>query len=42
MHIGFWWETQKAADHWEDQDVRDDTVIPILEKENNLLWSALI
>jgi hypothetical protein len=21
MHIGYWWESQKVWDHWEDQDV---------------------
>jgi hypothetical protein len=20
MHIGYWWESQKEGDHWEDQD----------------------
>jgi hypothetical protein len=21
MHRGYWWESQKVRDHWEDQDV---------------------
>jgi hypothetical protein len=21
MHIGYWWESQKKRDRWEDQDV---------------------
>jgi hypothetical protein len=20
MHIGYWWESRKEGDHWEDQD----------------------
>jgi hypothetical protein len=27
MHIGYWWESQKAIDHWEDQDVGGWTIL---------------
>jgi hypothetical protein len=31
MHIGFWWESQKEEDHYEDVEV-DGRVIWILDK----------
>jgi hypothetical protein len=27
MHIGYWWETQKERDHYEDQDVGGWTIL---------------
>jgi hypothetical protein len=33
MHIGYWWESQKKRDHWEDQDVGGWTILKcILDK----------
>jgi hypothetical protein len=27
MHIGYWWESQKETDHWEDRDVGGWTIL---------------
>jgi hypothetical protein len=27
MHIGYWWESQKEIDYWEDQDVGGWTIL---------------
>jgi hypothetical protein len=32
-HTGYWWESQKEGDHWEDQDVDGWTILKwILER----------
>jgi hypothetical protein len=27
MHRGYWWETQKEREHWEDHEVGDWTIL---------------
>jgi hypothetical protein len=29
MHIGYWWESQKVRDHWEDLDVGGWTILTL-------------
>jgi hypothetical protein len=30
MHIGYWWESQKEKDHYEDQDVGGSTILKLI------------
>jgi hypothetical protein len=42
MHIGYWWESQKERDHWEDQDVGGWTILKwILEGWDGRDWIEL-
>jgi hypothetical protein len=51
MHIGYWWETQKKRDHWEDQGVGGWTILKwmgwngmdwIDPARNREQWRALV
>jgi hypothetical protein len=43
MHIGYWWESQKVRDHWEDQDTGGWTILKwILERYDGMGWIGLI
>jgi hypothetical protein len=41
MHIGYWCESQKERDHWEDQDVGGWTILKwILERQDGIVWTG--
>jgi uncharacterized metal-binding protein len=48
MHIGYWWESQKESNHWEDQDVGRWTILKwILLRYDEMVqdrdpWRALV
>jgi hypothetical protein len=42
MHVGYWWESQKERDHWEDQDVGGWTIDWIDMAHDRDQWKALV
>jgi hypothetical protein len=43
MHIGYWWESLKEGDYWEDQGVGGWTLLKwIFEREDAMLWIGFI
>jgi hypothetical protein len=41
-NIGYWWQSQKEGDHWEDQDVGGWTILKwILERWDGRHWLEL-
>jgi hypothetical protein len=39
MNMGYWWESQKERDHWEDQDVGGWTILKwILDGWDGVDW----
>jgi hypothetical protein len=43
MYIGYWRESQKKRDHWEEQDVGGWIMLGwILERQNGMTWIGLM
>jgi hypothetical protein len=43
MHIGYWWESRKEVDHWEDQNVGGWTRLKwIFERQDGMVWIGWI
>jgi hypothetical protein len=43
LHIGYWWDSQKERDHWEDQDVGGLTILKwFLEISDGMEWIGFI
>jgi hypothetical protein len=40
MHIGYWWESQKERDHWEDQNVGGIDWIYLAQDRDQ--WRAIV
>jgi hypothetical protein len=42
-HVGYWWESQKERDHYEDQDVGGWIILGlILERWDGVMWTGLV
>jgi hypothetical protein len=43
VHVGFWWESQKERDRYEDLDIDERIILRwILEKEHGEFWAGLV
>jgi hypothetical protein len=43
MHMGYWWESLKERDHYEDLGVRGRIILRwILERWDGVVWTGMI
>jgi hypothetical protein len=42
MHRGYWWESQKKRDHWEDQDVGGWTTLKWILLVREIGWGGVV
>jgi hypothetical protein len=43
MSIGYWWESQRERDHYEDQDIGGLIISGwILERWGGVMWTGLV
>jgi hypothetical protein len=38
MHVGYWWESQKERDHYEDQDVGGWIILKWILERDRMGW----
>jgi hypothetical protein len=42
MRIGYWWESQKEGDHWEDQGIGQWAILKwIFDRWHGMYWIEL-
>jgi hypothetical protein len=41
--VGYWWESQRERDHWEDKDIGEWIILGfIFERWDGVMWTGLV